>query len=218
MLMEVQASVNRSNQFAMKNNVTHKQPGVHPIPRIGDRAPDAALTDTNGFAVNLSYFWRERPTVVVFLRHFGCPFCREQILILRKAYNAFKSSGIDIVCVGQGPHKAGKAFSVYFDLPFPILVCGDDYTVYGNYGLLKATHQQLYGFQVLLRGMVALKNGIRKSEGDNNQMPGVFAVNTSGAVIYTHRSLYQADNIDAEALLAVIVRETPLIEKRVDDP
>jgi peroxiredoxin len=41
--------------------------GVSP----GDYAPDAVLEDAAGRQVRLSDFWRTRPTVLVFLRHFG---------------------------------------------------------------------------------------------------------------------------------------------------
>jgi len=36
-----------------------------------DVAPDALFHDTAGRPVRLSDFWRARPTVFLFLRHFG---------------------------------------------------------------------------------------------------------------------------------------------------
>lgn len=38
---------------------------------VGSPAPDAACSDTGGGVVRLSDFWRDRPTVFLFLRHFG---------------------------------------------------------------------------------------------------------------------------------------------------
>jgi peroxiredoxin len=38
---------------------------------LGDKAPDVVLSDSNGDEVRLSSLWRERPLVLVFLRHFG---------------------------------------------------------------------------------------------------------------------------------------------------
>ncbi|HEY6417899.1 MAG TPA: hypothetical protein VIX59_02755 [Candidatus Binataceae bacterium] len=37
----------------------------------GDKAPDVRLRDSNGQTLALSELWRERPLVLVFLRHFG---------------------------------------------------------------------------------------------------------------------------------------------------
>jgi peroxiredoxin len=41
----------------------HIAPGVH--------APDVALQGEDGNAVTLSSFWTQRPTALVFVRHFG---------------------------------------------------------------------------------------------------------------------------------------------------
>ncbi len=52
---------------------THQDPNAHevvvPVPKIGDRAP------TLGDAV---HFPRDKPILVVFLRHFGCP-CKSSL-------------------------------------------------------------------------------------------------------------------------------------------
>jgi peroxiredoxin len=37
----------------------------------GDAAPDLALADATGASVQLSDLWRERPLLLVFLRHYG---------------------------------------------------------------------------------------------------------------------------------------------------
>lgn len=37
---------------------------------VGDAAPDAELQSETG-PVRLSDYWREQPTVLVFVRHFG---------------------------------------------------------------------------------------------------------------------------------------------------
>lgn len=55
-------------------------------PEVGSQAPDAVLTDTDGNSVTLSSYWKVKPTVILFLRHFGCPFCREQVANLRKEF------------------------------------------------------------------------------------------------------------------------------------
>ena len=38
---------------------------------VGDQAPDAPFLGGAGELVRLSDFWRERPTIFLFLRHFG---------------------------------------------------------------------------------------------------------------------------------------------------
>jgi hypothetical protein len=42
-----------------------------PQPVVGERAPDATVVETCGERIALSTFWKERPAVAVFLRHYG---------------------------------------------------------------------------------------------------------------------------------------------------
>jgi len=38
---------------------------------VGDAAPDATFARRDGGVLHLSDLWRERPTIFLFLRHFG---------------------------------------------------------------------------------------------------------------------------------------------------
>jgi cytochrome oxidase Cu insertion factor (SCO1/SenC/PrrC family) len=38
---------------------------------VGEPAPEVTLPDQDGRAVALASLWRQQPTVLVFLRHFG---------------------------------------------------------------------------------------------------------------------------------------------------
>lgn len=42
-----------------------------PFPQPGDTAPDVALYDGSGRLERLSAFWLRKPTVLLFVRHFG---------------------------------------------------------------------------------------------------------------------------------------------------
>lgn len=44
-------------------------PAAHPQP--GEPAPDVTLTDDTDKTVQLSDFWNQRLTVLLFVRHFG---------------------------------------------------------------------------------------------------------------------------------------------------
>lgn len=39
--------------------------------RSGDVAPDVAVSDAEGNAVQLSALWQDRPLLLAFLRHYG---------------------------------------------------------------------------------------------------------------------------------------------------
>lgn len=42
-----------------------------PTPNSGDRAPDVRLLDARGRERMLSSYWKAKPAVAVFLRHYG---------------------------------------------------------------------------------------------------------------------------------------------------
>jgi peroxiredoxin len=45
--------------------------GYGPQVMVGAQAPDITLRDEDGNEVALAAYWRERPVVLVFIRHFG---------------------------------------------------------------------------------------------------------------------------------------------------
>ena len=46
---------------------------------FSSKAPDLTLFDTDGEPVLLSDFWKNRPLLLVFSRHFGCTQCKEML-------------------------------------------------------------------------------------------------------------------------------------------
>ncbi|HEX5322640.1 MAG TPA: peroxiredoxin-like family protein [Capsulimonadaceae bacterium] len=191
------------------------QTGVGRSSRLspGDQALDFTLTDTEGDQVKLSDLWKEKPVALVFLRHFGCIFCREQLSLLKRDYSRFLEAGGEIVCVGQGSHKVAKALKILLDLPFPILTCGDDLTVFRAWGLERATFGQIFGLSVLIRAIQAMLAGHRQDKvvGDGWQQPGAFVVDRKGVVRFAHRNKSAADhvlNTDLLKVLNTIERDT----------
>jgi peroxiredoxin len=68
--------------------------------RRGDRFPDLTLDSLEG-PVRLSERWSERPLVVAFMRHFGCPFCREHLIQLGRHYDEVLAAGGHVVAIFQ---------------------------------------------------------------------------------------------------------------------
>lgn len=153
--------------------------------------------------MSLSDLWAQGPLVLVFLRHFGCTFCREQVSLLRRDYSKFRALGVQVACVAQGDAKTGKAFSIFFDLPFPLLLCGDDLTVFHAYGLERGTAGQLFGWRSWIHGLSATLRGhlVGRLVGDGFQMPGAFVIDAQGTLRFTHRHQDAADNPSAQELL-----------------
>jgi len=176
------------------------------VPAPGAAAPAWDLTATDGSTVSLSSYWNRQPIVLVFLRHLGCIFCREQIARLRDGYGDFTEAGAEIICIAQGDSKTGKAFSILFELPYPILMTGDSVDVYKAYGLQRGTLAQLFGLPSIFHGLKAMFSGVTQGKlaGDGFQMPGIFIVDQSGIVRFARAHRNAADNPSNRELLDAI--------------
>jgi peroxiredoxin len=176
------------------------------MPMAGNRAPKATVKDTSGNDIALSSFWREGPVVLVFLRHYGCPFCREHLVRLRDDFAKFQDAGANIVCVGMGDPKVGKAFSILMSLPFPLVVTGDDALAFRAYGMNRAGLSQMFGLRTILKGLSATFRGHLAAipQADPYQMPGVFIADETGIVRYAHNYRQIGDNPDNAVLLEIL--------------
>ncbi len=175
-------------------------------PQVGEAAVDAELTDVDGQIVRLSSMWTGKPIALVFLRHLGCTFCRQQLGHLKKDYSAFADAGAEVVCVAQGDAKIGKAYTILYELPFPLLLCGNDLAVYRNWGLMRAAKSQMLNPVMLFKGVLSVLQGYKQTEviGSGSQLGGAFVIDTTGKVRFVHRNRDASDNVDNKVLLAEI--------------
>lgn len=164
----------------------------------GDLAPDAALKKIDGTPVRLSDYWKQQPTLIVFLRHYGCIFCREHLYDLEKEYAALKASGVQVIAIGQGTPEQTGEFCAGRGFSFDVLSDSGSST-YAAYGLGNGTLNQLFGAAVWMRGVEAVFKGhfIGKLVGNGFQMPGVFAVGTDGRITAAHYFEHAGDIPDA---------------------
>jgi peroxiredoxin len=148
----------------------------------------------------------EKPTLLVFLRFFGCSFCREAISDIAKRRKNLEAGGFRIVFVHMAPDAStAESFFKKYKL-FPVdHVCDPEMNYYRAFGLGRFKAGQLLGLMNWIRGFQAsVIEGhgadVASAElGDGFQMPGVFVVH-KGEVLrsFVHRHPY--DRPDYEAI------------------
>lgn len=150
----------------------------------------------------------EQPVLLVFLRFFGCSFCREAISDIAKLRKKLEGRGLRIVLVHMAPdpETAEKFFKKYKLFPIDH-VADPERNFYRAFGLGRGTPQQLFGLMNWIRGFQAAVieghggGGSYYDEelGDGFQMPGVFVLH-KGEVrnAFIHR--YAHDRPDYEAI------------------
>lgn len=115
--------------------------------------------------------------LLVFLRHFGCTFCRETMADLALRRHEVESDGTRIVLVHMVSEKIADDILALYDLHGLSHIADVHQVLYRKFGLSKTTVKSLMGFPNWWRAFVAgLLKGhlIGKPAGDPFQMPGVF--------------------------------------------
>jgi len=167
-----------------------------------------AMVTMNG-GQSLAKIADEKPVLLVFLRFFGCSFCREAISDISKRRKKLEALGFRIVLVHMAPDKeiAEKFFKKY--KLFPVDHIADpDMAFYRAFGLGRGTPTQLFGLMNWIRGFqAAVLEGHGATYhsvelGDGFQMPGVFVLH-KGEVrnSFVHRFAY--DRPDYEEICQI---------------
>lgn len=142
-------------------------------------------------------------TLLVFLRHFGCIFCRETVGDLRKAKTEIDNFP-DVLFFFQGTPTEGRAF-LRRDWPDARAVADPDLEFYERFGVRRASYLEALGPAVFAAGRKARKKGYEggSRSGDIWRMPGIFAV-AGERVIWSHRPRHAADHPDFTEIPSLI--------------
>lgn len=148
-------------------------------------------TNKNDLLLEMS---EQQPIMLVFLRHFGCTFCREMLLEISKNKDNIESKGVKIVLVHQlSVNEANQYFKKY-NLEHVHSVSDPELILYKGFHLRRGKLSQIFGWKDLsklfLKGNL-LRLGISTfKEEDPFQMPGVFIVQ-EGKIItkFVHTSV-----------------------------
>jgi peroxiredoxin len=149
---------------------------------------------------------QEKAVLVVFLRHFGCSFCREAIDDIAKKKADFENRGLDIVMVHMSPtQKTAEQFFKKYKLMPVNHISDPECELYRTFGLGKGNPQQLFGLMNWIRGFQASVveghgfaiHGVEI--GDGFQMPGVFIIH-KGKIKNSYIHNHAWDRPDYEAI------------------
>jgi len=136
----------------------------------------------------------ERPVLLVFLRHFGCAFCRQAIDDVAKVRGKLTERGVQVVFVHLGSPERAKPYFDYYALSDVERISDPDGSLYRSpvFALARVTVFQLFRPAVWigwLRGAI-FKYRIGLLKEDIQQMPGVFFLkNRVIASVFRHRTI-----------------------------
>jgi peroxiredoxin len=174
---------------------------------------DIVLKDEQGKDVHLGELWRDRPAVLVLLRHYGCVFCRAQAVGLYRRRHDFEALGAHLVLIGQGTPEEARRFREMQTVDLPVLVDSDRRS-YSAAGAKIATIGEIYRPGLVFRGLIrTLASRLRlgsivvapgKIQQHPAQLGGVLVVAPDGSIRYAHMSEDAGDVPDPRAVVAAV--------------
>jgi peroxiredoxin len=161
-----------------------------------------ALRAKTQYGVSLLEMSQLSPTVIVFLRHLGCTFCRETLADLSAQRRRIEADGTRVALVHMASEAQAEPFLEKYGLGDLPRVSDPGQAVYRAFGLDRGSLLQLFGLKTWIRGFhAAFAEGHRQGAtiGDSFQMPGVFLI-FHGEVLKAYRHQSPADRPDYVSL------------------
>jgi peroxiredoxin len=169
---------------------------------IPSAAPDVEVFDADGNPVRLSQYWQGGLTALVFMRHVGCIFCREQVQELRDNAAALDEAGLSVVLITPDRASRARKFVEEYRVPFPT-VTDPKRNAYRAYGLTDGSLGQLVNPHIIARGAKATLSGTfpNRPSSAPRQLPGTAIVDSAGRLLHLHHARDAADHLTSSELI-----------------
>ncbi len=176
---------------------THRTEVSGDDPSVDLRTVLETATSTGATLKELS---RERPLLLVLLRHTGCSFCREALSDLATRRSAIEASGTGLVLVHMGSDEQGRRTFARYGLDDLPRISDPHRRLYRGLDLHRGRFGQLFGPKVWWRGIQAVLAGhlVGKLVGAGTQMPGLFLLH-DGRIVRSIRHRSAADRPDYQS-------------------
>jgi hypothetical protein len=140
----------------------------------------------------------EKSVFLVFLRHFGCTFCREALNDLSVLKPRIDGMNTDLIFVHMADDLTAEEYFRKYNLENSEHISDPLCQYYQAFGLVKGSFNQLLGFHNFIRGIDAgmlQGHGIGRFLGDGFQMPGLFLIQ-DGRVMHSFIHKYAGERPD----------------------
>jgi peroxiredoxin len=145
-------------------------------------------------------------TVLVFIRHYGCIFCREQVDRFKTALPHIHGRGYELIVIGQGRAAHARAFVDESHIDFPVYA-DSSLEAFQAAGLRRSVARTMLDPRVWWRALGAIKDGfsVRRVAGDPWQNGGVFVIDGDGNERFRHISRFAGDHPPMDAVIGALV-------------
>ncbi len=160
---------------------------------------DAMPAHDGALVRELSY---QRPTLLVFLRHSGCTFCRRTLADLARVQPLLNENGVALALVHMGTEPEVGRLIARYQLENVPRVCDPECELYRAFDLPRASWRLFIGLSALrqrFQAAVVEGHGAGLPAGDTRRLPGAFVL-WDGEVESSLRPRRISDRLDFAAL------------------
>ncbi|CCL98800.1 uncharacterized protein FIBRA_00805 [Fibroporia radiculosa] len=173
-----------------------------PTPEQLRLASSIFVVAQNGLRVQFGELFRERKTIVCFIRHFWCPNDQDYMYSIAKTVNPddLRRAGIDLVIIGVGSPAMIKSYRQIFRMPFAVYT-DPALRVHAALGMTRKTqdpgldsergeyvrHGPLGGLAMVVRNAIRVGMPVWEKGGDVTQLGGEFVFGPGPSCGYVHR-------------------------------
>lgn len=146
---------------------------------MGPTLQEIFTTIRTAKGTSLNALSETQPVLLVFLRHFGCNFCREAMADVAHSRKGIEAGGTRIVLVHMADAETAERFFKRYHLDGIDSIGDPELLLYRAFGLARGTVSQLFGLQNFVRGFktsILDGHGVGAVIGDGFQMPGIFVL------------------------------------------
>lgn len=166
----------------------------------GQPAPEVALQQTDGEAVELASLYEQQPVVLVFFRGGWCPICTRHTQALIKSYPRIQELGAELVGISPDSPATSKENVIGNSIPFPIL-SDAKLEAARRFGLAFSVDQQT------LKRYKGFGIDLKEASGQDHQslpVPAVYIVDKSGEIVFAHSNPDYRQRLDVEKIVAEV--------------
>ena len=148
------------------------------MPPAASLLPAISSSYLSQHGTDMAALSQDRPLLLVFLRHFGCTFCREAVCEIEKLRPRIESLGTQLAFVHLSTEERAKKFFDPHHFGDIARFADPDGRLYEAFGLVHAKWRQYLNPRTVARMFIASARGnfLGVPDGDVERMPGVFLI------------------------------------------
>lgn len=168
--------------------------------KVGDKAPDFELKDSEGNTVNLNSLTEKGAVIISFNRGNWCPFCNIEFKHLQNTINEIKNTGANLVVISPQLQEKSAMLIAQNGLNYPILFDKEN-EVAKKFGVAFTLAESLRPIHKAFEMDIPAHNG---DESFGLPIPATYVINKDKEIIFASVNPNWMERAESNEYLAVL--------------